>query len=115
MAKRKMNKKEAENLIFDTLKSLEVEICREYKFLTDRKFKFDFAIPLHKIAIEYEGGIFTGGRHTSALGYAKDCEKYNLAVLNGWRLLRYTIKDIKQKNWQEKIKNDVKILIQTKH
>ena len=46
-----MNKKEAENLIFDTLKSLEVEIYREYKFLTDRKFKFDFAIPLHKIAI----------------------------------------------------------------
>ena len=110
-----MNKKESENLIFDALKSLEVEIYREYKFLTDRKFKFDFAIPLYKIAIEYEGGIFTGGRHVTALGYAKDCEKYNLAVLNGWRLLRYTIKDIKQKNWQEKIKNDVKKLIQTKH
>jgi len=24
------------------------------------------------------------------MGYSKDCEKYNLAILNGWKVLRYT-------------------------
>ena len=29
-------------------------------------------------------------------GYSKDCEKYNLAALNCWRVLRYTALSINQ-------------------
>jgi len=42
-----------------------------------------------KIAIEAEGGVWTGGRHTRGGGYTKDAEKYNAAVVLGWRVLRY--------------------------
>lgn len=66
----------------------------EYKFLDDRKFRFDFAIPDLLIAIEIEGGIWTGGRHTRGAGYRKDMEKYNLATVEGWRILRFTPQDI---------------------
>lgn len=63
---------------------------REYKFLESRRFRFDFAWPEEKIAVEIEGGIWSGGRHTRGKGYQKDMEKYNLAVLEGWRVLRFT-------------------------
>ncbi len=62
----------------------------EVKFDNDRKFRFDFAIQDKKIAIEIEGGIYTNGRHTRGAGFEKDMEKYNLAIQNGWVVLRYT-------------------------
>jgi very-short-patch-repair endonuclease len=65
-------------------------VIPEYKFLTDRKFRFDYAIPDKKIAVEYEGIMGGKARHTSVTGYTKDTEKYNLAAINGWRVLRYT-------------------------
>lgn len=54
-----------------------------------RRFRFDYAWPTHRIAVEIEGGIWTDGRHTRGAGYLRDMEKYNLAVKGGWRLLRY--------------------------
>ena len=63
---------------------------REYIFAKGRRYRFDFSWIAHKIAIEIEGGTWSGGRHTTGTGFAKDCEKYNLAVLNGWRVLRFT-------------------------
>jgi very-short-patch-repair endonuclease len=63
---------------------------REYQFHPKRKWKIDFANTKHGIAVEIEGGIWSGGRHTRPQGYIKDVEKYNALTLNGWRLLRYT-------------------------
>ena len=80
--------------IFYLLKSLKIDFIQEHKFLYNRKFRFDFAIVEHKIAIEYEGIMAYKSRHTSVTGYSKDCEKYNLAVINGWRVLRYTALNI---------------------
>lgn len=80
--------------IFYLLKSLKIDFIQEYKFLDNRKFRFDFAIVENKIAIEYEGILSYKSRHTSVTGYSKDCEKYNLAVINGWRVLRYTALNI---------------------
>ena len=59
---------------------------REYT----RKFRFDCACPSEKIAIEIEGAIWTHGRHNRPVGMQQDMEKYNLATLEGWRILRYT-------------------------
>ena len=67
----------------------------EHKFLKDRKFKFDAVFLEQKLAFEYEGIFSEHSRHTSIKGYIRDCEKYNLAVLNGWRVLRYTAANIK--------------------
>lgn len=66
------------------------EFNQEYKFDAHRKFRFDWAIPSKKIAIEYEGLFSYRSGHTTVTGYTKDCEKYNLAQLKGWKVLRYT-------------------------
>lgn len=71
---------------------LKVECVKEHKFHTTRKWRFDYAIPEHKIAVEVEGGVWTGGRHTSPKGFLGDIEKYNTATVMGWRVLR-TIPD----------------------
>lgn len=69
---------------------LKVECVKEYKFHPIRKWRFDYAIPEHKIALEVEGGVWTGGRHTSPKGFLGDIEKYNTATLMGWRVFRTT-------------------------
>lgn len=56
----------------------------------DRDWAFDLAWPARHIAVELEGGVHVEGRHVRGTGYENDCRKYNAAVLNGWRLLRFT-------------------------
>ena len=36
----------------------------EFRFHPERKWRFDFAWPEHKIAVEQEGGVWIQGRHT---------------------------------------------------
>jgi very-short-patch-repair endonuclease len=75
------------------------EPVQEYKFMEKRRFRFDFAYPVQKIAIEIEGGLYGKSRHTSIDGYTKDCDKYNLAALEGWRVFRFTAVHMKQDGW----------------
>ena len=64
---------------------------QEYKFSQDRAFRFDWAIPSMKLAVEFEGGIFQANSgHKTAKHYTKDTDKYNLAAGLGWRVLRFT-------------------------
>ena len=78
----------------------QIPFRREYQFYNQRKWRFDFVIGDHplneKIAIEIEGGVFANGRHTRGMGYIKDMEKYNAAVIQGWRVLRYSTHHISQ-------------------
>lgn len=55
-----------------------------------RKWRFDFAYPAIKTAFEVEGGIWIGGKHVNPSGFIKDCEKYNAAVKQGWKVYRLT-------------------------
>lgn len=73
---------------------LKVECVKEFKFHPVRKWRFDYAIPEHKIALEVEGGVWTGGRHISPKGFLGDIEKYNTATLMGWRVFRTTPEDL---------------------
>lgn len=66
------------------------EPVTEYRFARPRRWRFDFAWPDLRIAVEIEGGVYTRGRHVRPGGYQGDIEKYNAAVLAGWRVLRYT-------------------------
>jgi very-short-patch-repair endonuclease len=63
---------------------------REYRFAPPRRWRFDYAWPAHQLALEVEGGVWTGGRHVRGKGYEADCEKYNAAALAGWTVLRVT-------------------------
>lgn len=62
----------------------------EYRFHPERRWRFDLASPIAKVAIELEGGVWSGGRHTRGIGFSGDCEKYNTAQLMGWRVFRFT-------------------------
>ncbi len=68
---------------------------REYRFDEVRRFRFDFAIPAHKLGIEIDGGIFGKGGHSTPLGIVRDMNKQNCAVMNGWWVLRFTPADVK--------------------
>jgi hypothetical protein len=62
----------------------------EFRFSPPRKWRFDWAWPDRKVAVEQEGGIWIRGRHSRGVGMLKDMEKYNRAALLGWRVFRFT-------------------------
>lgn len=54
-----------------------------------RRHHFDFAFPLYMIAVEVEGNAWHvrgGGKHMQDA----DMEKYNIAVMLGWRVFRFS-------------------------
>ena len=63
---------------------------REHRFAPPRRWRFDYAWPAHRLALEVEGGTWKRGRHVRGRGYESDCEKYSEAALRGWRVLRVT-------------------------
>ena len=65
-------------------------VVPEYRFHDTRRWRFDYAWPERKIALEVEGGTWKGGRHTSGKGYRNDCIKYNTAAADGWIVIRAT-------------------------
>lgn len=62
----------------------------EHRFAAPRKWRFDFAWPPHKVALEVEGGIWVNGAHTRGKHFLSDIEKYNRASELGWRVVRCT-------------------------
>ena len=67
-----------------------IQFEKEYKF-SKRKFRFDFALPEYKIGVEYDGLNSEKSGHTTLVGFTKDTEKINLAISEGWKVLRYTV------------------------
>lgn len=70
-----------------------VEIVKEYRFHPVRKWRFDYAIPDSKVAVEVDGAVWVGGRHNRPAGYIADMEKLNTAASMGWLVLRITTDD----------------------
>jgi hypothetical protein len=62
----------------------------EHRFAPPRRWRFDLAWPDRMLALELQGATFVSGRHTRGVGYHADCEKFNQAVLDGWRVLQIT-------------------------
>ena len=66
------------------------EPVAEFRFHATRRWRFDFAWPNLKLAVEIDGGAFIpgGSRHTRGAGYRADCEKLAEAAIAGWRVIR---------------------------
>lgn len=63
---------------------------QEVEFHPSRRWRFDFAWPEFHVAVEVDGGVWTGGRHLRGKGFEVDAEKLNAATSLGWKVYRYT-------------------------
>lgn len=62
----------------------------EYRFHPARRWRFDYALPAVRLAVEIDGGAWMQGRHNRAAGFIADMAKLNAAAEAGWRVLRFT-------------------------
>jgi len=62
----------------------------ELRFAAPRRWRFDWAWPELLIALEVQGGIFSGGRHVRGAALLKEMEKLNAAAIAGYRVLYVT-------------------------
>lgn len=88
-------------------KEMGVECVKEYRFYKSRQWRFDYAMPLYKIALEVEGGVWTQGRHVRPVGFLGDMNKYNTATLLGWRVFRTTPSKLLSQDTLTLIKNAI--------
>lgn len=76
------------------LRELGLEYYSEYLFAESlgRRWRFDWAVPSRKIAIECEGIVWhgDGGRHQRAAGMLEDLRKYATAMSLGWMVWRFS-------------------------
>ena len=66
----------------------------EYRFDPARRWRFDFAWPDAQVAIEIDGGIWINGGHNRGKALLAQYEKQNAAAIAGWRVLRYSPKQL---------------------
>lgn len=71
-------------------------VQREYAFTTLRGFKFDYAWPKWRIAIEVQG---FGGGHSSIGGLQRDYEKLNHATAIGWMVFQFSTAMLKKTDY----------------
>ena len=57
----------------------------QWRFLHNRRFRFDFAWPDAKLALEIQGGYYSNGRHNR--DPIADAKKANIAGLHGWTVI----------------------------
>jgi hypothetical protein len=83
------------------------DLVREIGFVETRRWRFDFAHPETRTAIEIEGGTWSGGRHTRGAGFVRDAEKYNTAALCGWTVFRLP-SPLVGVAWAERIRDHIR-------
>lgn len=84
------------DLLASQLSGMGLTVVRELPFAKElgRRWRFDLAIEERKIAVEVDGGVWNGG-HSRGGAIDAEHDKYNTAVLLGWRVLRATHKAVK--------------------
>ena len=91
LAPNRLHGSAAGELLMLQLRGLRVDgWVAEYRFHATRRWRFDVAFPAHRLAVEVDGGVWVGGRHTRGVGATRDCEKFCAAAIDGWRVMRVT-------------------------
>ncbi len=101
-----------EQMLCSQLDIMKIKYEQEFRFNPDRRWKADFRIEGYQILVEVEGGAFSNGRHTRGEGYTADCEKYSVAAIHGWTVIRGTTKQVQSGlvlNWIEEAMKRLKV------
>jgi hypothetical protein len=106
--------KPANILLEKHMRELGLKFKPEYRFAPPRRWRFDYVIcrdeprallAFWEWAIEIEGGLYAGGRHTRGTGYEADLEKYNTAATLKWRVLRFSTGQVLRGEAKEFLQN----------
>jgi len=76
------------------MKSMNLTIEPEFLFHPQRKWRWDYILSGHRIAVEIQGQIWHKGGHTSGKGMQRDMDKRNAGVMLGWRVLTFSTDDV---------------------
>lgn len=61
-----------------------------------RKWRWDFADPVNRVALEFQGGIWMPNRgHSGGSGIRRDHAKLNAAQLHGWTVFHFDDKAVR--------------------
>lgn len=91
----KSKRTELEDMLAQQMRAVGIEYRREVTFWPGRRWRFDFTVDRAWLAIEVQGGIWTGGGHSRGSGQLRDAEKAAHAAIAGWRLMPVTGNHIK--------------------
>lgn len=86
------------------LRADRIEFETQLVFWPGRLWRFDFAMPAARVAVEVQGGIWSNGAHARGAGIERDTEKAAHAAIAGWRLVPVTGRQIKSGQAVEWIK-----------
>ena len=95
LPRRGRNENWSETLVFQCQVAKLGKPASEWRFHSLRRWRFDLAFTVQKLAIEIDGGSFVNGRHSRGVGVERDCEKYAEAMILGWTVLRVTPRQVK--------------------
>ena len=94
------------------LKELGLTFFPEFRFHKERKWRLDYILTDESgacllrgaVAIEIEGAIWAQGRHTRGKGFQQDMNKYNVATMMGYHILRFSTEDVMRGRAKEFLK-----------
>lgn len=76
--------------ICEELEKRDIAYEFEHRFDSNRRYRFDLALPKHNIAIEIDGGVYIKSGHSGGSNIEKSMIRGNIACMNGWFVLHYT-------------------------
>lgn len=100
-----------EEMLALQLKAAKIAFERQFKPFEHRKFAFDFVCgwggdfppeafyggtSFAVLLVDVQGGVWIKGGHTTGTGVTRDCEKYSLAAVVGYRVILCTPAQIKK-------------------
>lgn len=92
---RRAAKVDTSDLVFQLLACKLPTPVAEHRFAPPRRWRFDYAWPERRLALEVQGGLFIQGRHSRGPALLKEHEKLNAAARLGWRVLFTTPTDVR--------------------
>ena len=108
------NKSQLEEILAYNIKCVRLpEPVRQYRLPeTERKYTWDFAWPVERLLVDVQGGTWVANTgHTSGPGLERDCEKMVLGVLNGYRVMFVTGKQVKDGRALQWIERALKVVL----